>query len=63
MFSDEVAQRRLLYVLEQTQGLSPERSRCNQCLHVEYIYFVGIVCTRDAIELDGTGRCLSFTQK
>ena len=60
MLTDEMAQRRLLYVLEQTRGLSPELSRCAQCAHVEYIYFTGIVCTRDTIEVDGAGRCRNF---
>ncbi|RJX34121.1 MAG: hypothetical protein C4516_00230 [Oxalobacter sp.] len=50
----------LLYVLEGQIGLDPELSRCNQCVHVEYIYFTGIVCHASQPRVTGNGQCLEF---
>ncbi len=47
----------LLYVLERQIGLNPELSECNQCAHVEYIYFTGIVCHMGCPCVDNSGRC------
>jgi hypothetical protein len=52
----------LLYVLEREIGLNPELSCCNQCQHVEYIYFTGIVCHVGHPKIDHDGRCVNFMQ-
>ena len=50
----------LIYLLEQTHGLSPTRSGCVDCACVEYIYFVGVVCHCHAPDIETDGICQSF---
>lgn len=48
----------LIYSLEKQVGLNPELSDCSGCIHVEYIYFTGVVCHIGTPEVTADGRCL-----
>lgn len=49
----------LLTALEKSEGLCPVRSDCKACGHVEYVYFVGVLCRAEVRRIDAGGLCLS----
>jgi hypothetical protein len=53
----------LLTELTRVEGLCPTKSGCVTCAHVEYVYFVGVLCRSAVRRMSAEGCCLSYEQQ